>query len=361
MTTNMTPQSVDALVQAAIENLQAGRAVEDDAGMELKREWPEPASKARQLAGAANALRGEPLIYVIGVDDKTGEVTTPERREPHEWYAQISARFDQVAPELMGVHTIYIGDGSRSVQAVVFGTADFPYVVNEKNRRDVPIRRGSGTESAHRNQLVRMFEPRLTAPPTSVAEAAAHATWFTSTSDGVISNHLVIQIDARVLIENFGTRPATLPVRNIRARWRWAERSGEFAVSVDHLGSRLFRRAGDPPLPERVAPQFGVYAREGHVIAISPGEFRMHGHTSLDPSDLSAEADTLRKGLRGADELHLDLALRYVGVDSVAKVSATLVRTEPPTAETMGSPESGFQNESLGEWELPDGTEDPWD
>lgn len=62
----MDKREADARVQAAIENLQAGRTVEDDAGIEFKADWPDPTSKARQLAGAANALRGDALIYVIG-------------------------------------------------------------------------------------------------------------------------------------------------------------------------------------------------------------------------------------------------------------------------------------------------------
>ena len=43
----------------------------EDTWVELKAEWPvETAKTARQLAGHANAARGEPVLWLIGVDEK---------------------------------------------------------------------------------------------------------------------------------------------------------------------------------------------------------------------------------------------------------------------------------------------------
>ena len=69
---DMTPQQLEALVLTAIDCVRSGGQIEDDR-IEVKRDWP-GISKARQLAGAANRARGDALIYLIGLDEKTGIV-----------------------------------------------------------------------------------------------------------------------------------------------------------------------------------------------------------------------------------------------------------------------------------------------
>jgi hypothetical protein len=368
----LSKQDVDAIVQAAVENLQAGRGVEDDSGIEFKSDWPDPAKKARQLGGAANALRGEPFLLVIGVDDKTGAVTTPTKTEPQQWYAKLRKNFDQVAPELLGVQTVFVGAKSESVQVLVFATDLFPYVINVEHRREVPLRVGTGTESAHRNQLVRMFEPTLRTPALSVVVANVRARAednLSSVKDnpGKIVHVLSMELTlyAKSLVEHSGQQPATLPVRDMRARIVCGDFETRPEVHVRQLGEStmpVFVKMGDPPPPEPVTPQHGVYARNGHVVAISPGEFTINAETRfrnrVGPDPSHSEVAEL---LGSADEMHLDFAFRVVGVDRMVKIAADLRRTEGSERTTKKSPHDGDDiTDRLGAWELVPLDTDPW-
>lgn len=367
----MNRQEIDARVQAAIENLQSGRGVEDDAGIEFKGDWPDPLKKARQLAGAANALRGDPLLLVIGVDDKSGVITTPERREPHEWYAQVAKKFDQVAPELLGLQTVFVGRGEQSVQVLVVGTSDFPYVINDGNRREVPLRIGSGTESARRNQLVRMFEPSLRMPSMSITECEVRADWSEQVRQGSDSTpsttreqlRLTVSLRARVLIEHFGSQPTTLPVRDMMARICGDGLEVRPEVYVTHLGDHfpVFFAMGEAPPPEPVPPQYGVYARDQHVIATAPGEFTISTSHIYQDVDDQATAEVYLRVLSEIDEMRVDLALRVVGVDNVARLTCQLRRTEGlENKEPRQGTNLTFLEGRLGAWELVADKMDPW-
>ncbi len=64
----MRPADLEAWVLQLIELLDRGARVED-ARVELKADWPEPARAARRIAGHANAAHGDPILWVIGVDE----------------------------------------------------------------------------------------------------------------------------------------------------------------------------------------------------------------------------------------------------------------------------------------------------
>lgn len=371
----MNQQEVDARVQAAIENLQAGRAVEDDTGIEFKGDWPDPVKKARQLAGAANALRGGPLIYVIGVHDKTGAVTLPTKTEPQEWYAGIRKSFDQVAPELLRSQVVYFGEESAAVVALIFDTSQFPYVINlpAENRREVPMRVASGTESAHRNQLVRMFEPSLRAPAMSFAEGSVRVDWKDEPKTVVGEQQevgrlwsLKVTACAKILVEHFGIHPTTMPVRDMRLRLTCADYETRPKVRVKHLGETGFPtyyRAGEAAPPEPAPPQYGVYARDNYVIATAPGDFTATATTSFRnreaPDPILSELHEL---FGKTDEMQIDLALSVIGVGNLIKLSCSLRRSEPfaerKSKHSMGKGEiiSGH----LGTWEMAGSSSDPW-
>jgi hypothetical protein len=368
----LSKQVIDARVQAAIENLQAGRGVEDDAGIEFKGDWPEPASKARQLAGAANALRGEPLIYVIGVHDQTGAVTVPAKTEPQEWYAKVSKPFDQIAPELLWTQTVFVGDDKpQSVTVLVFATDEFPYVINGQNRREVPLRVATGTESARRNQLVRMFEPSLRAPALTISEAAVTARW-TDSPNAVLGAEpleierrlwLLLSVECRVFVEHTGPVPLTLPVRDMRARLICTDFETRPDVKVRHLGDTgrwTMLKPGQPAPPEPVPPQYGVYARDQHVVATAPGEFTIMADTRWEgvaPNDSMSDSFDL---FGAEDEMRLDLVLRVVGVERPIHVSAKVVRTNARTESSHASPHGDVSVVELGRWELRLPDSDPW-
>lgn len=361
---NPTKQSVDALVQAAIENLRAGRSVEDDAGIEFKRVWPDPPSKnARQLAGAANALRGDVLIYVIGVDDKTGEITTPEKREAKEWYEQIRKPFDQVVPELLWSQTVFVGDGSSSVQALVFDTSSFPYVINIENaRREVPFRQGGGTISAHRSQLVRMFDPAVVVPRMEITAAKVWADW-TELQSYEDQPYLSLRAEVHVYVEHLGTRPVTLPIRRMRARLRCERFVCRFDVHVRHVGqgpNEFWPRPHDPTTPAPVPPEFGVYALNQHVMATAPGEFEVRNRIYL-PAEGEKDGKNVadwKTAINETPTVTIELAIPVAGSDVTVKLAKGLVEHRFSNEEFESyADQFGYP---LTMWELPNSSDDPW-
>lgn len=358
----LSKQQVDARVQAAIESLQAGRGVEDDAGIEFKGDWPDPAKNARQLAGAANALRGEPLLLVVGVHDSTGEITVPKRTEPQEWYSKVRKPFDQIPPELLWVQTVFVGERAESVQVLVFSTDEYPYVINSDNRREVPLRIGTATESAHRNQLVRMLDPLARTPAASITAAEVRAQWSSGDSprDKQPYATLSLALKAGVFLGHLGDQPLTLPVRDIWVRLSCGDFEIRSRVEVESLGAgrgAYVIRKGEAPPPAPLPPQHGVYAKDGYVVAISPGEFKLTArHEHLERAqDRIDEFSTLTEPLSSFDEMRLDLQMRAVSVDRAIKITTILERTEAFRISKSGS--SGH----LGTFTMSARDQDPWE
>jgi hypothetical protein len=65
----------------------------EDSHVELKSQWPvvssirEARETARRIAGHANAARGEPVLWLIGVDERGGKVTGADPVEVSNWWA----------------------------------------------------------------------------------------------------------------------------------------------------------------------------------------------------------------------------------------------------------------------------------
>src|SRR5947209_2950539 len=128
----MTKRQIEMRAIEIIDRAIAKQHVEDS-HVELKSQWPEvfPVSKARettrQIAGHANAARGEPILWLIGVDEKQAKVTGADPQELANWLATIKAQFDGVAPSLTDVNVPY--DKGQTVVALHFETDQSPYVV----------------------------------------------------------------------------------------------------------------------------------------------------------------------------------------------------------------------------------------
>src|SRR5687768_2802009 len=138
----MQTSQLESIVLNAVSQIAAGANPEDDR-VEFKRDWP-GLDKVRQLAGAANSADGEYLIYVIGVDEKTGEIVSPSSTDPAIWWQQMRAPFDDdVAPDLERQVNVVVSKG-KSVVALLFRTDRAPYVLKlangGKTEREVPIR-----------------------------------------------------------------------------------------------------------------------------------------------------------------------------------------------------------------------------
>jgi hypothetical protein len=119
----MRRQQLEIITIRAVEHVLNGQSNEDSL-IEFKATWPET-TKVRQLAGHANSARSEEILWIIGVDEKNHTLTSPERQDPAQWWAQMCKRFDGlVAPEMMDL-VVPIGE-SDAVTSLLFQTDRSP-------------------------------------------------------------------------------------------------------------------------------------------------------------------------------------------------------------------------------------------
>jgi hypothetical protein len=153
-----------SLIQAraynVIDRVISGQPVEDD-GVELKAEWLVDVGRAaRRIAAHANASHGEPILWLVGVDEGARSVPGVLAVELAEWLPAVEAEFNEVAPAIQVVTVPYEG---VTVMALHIETDAAPYMVKVKAAgpvdREVPYRDGTRTRSASRSEVVRMLAP----------------------------------------------------------------------------------------------------------------------------------------------------------------------------------------------------------
>lgn len=143
-----------------LDKVKAKQPVEDTR-VELKAEYPTDVKKAaRRIAGHANAARGEHILWLIGVDEKTGTVPGASLTDLASWYAGVKSEFDELAPEPVSINIPVDGN---TIVALYFETDRAPYVVKNPQggsiQREVPWREATGVKSATRSQLIRLLTP----------------------------------------------------------------------------------------------------------------------------------------------------------------------------------------------------------
>src|SRR5687768_5866162 len=115
----MTIPQIEHWAREVIERVKARQPVED-ARVELKSDWPREHRKAaRQIAGLANAARGEPVLFLVGVDEKAGTVSGAAMTDLVAWHAQVVRCFDSVSPIM---HEHAFGIDGHTVVALQFDT-----------------------------------------------------------------------------------------------------------------------------------------------------------------------------------------------------------------------------------------------
>lgn len=63
----MRPVEIESWALSVIQQVES-RQPNEDARVEMKTNWIEHFKAARQIAGHANAARGDPILWLIGVD-----------------------------------------------------------------------------------------------------------------------------------------------------------------------------------------------------------------------------------------------------------------------------------------------------
>jgi hypothetical protein len=219
---------LEAKVITAVDQLRAGQHVEHDL-IECKRSWPQE-QKARQLAGSLNRAGGDPVVYIIGIDEKTGRVHDVSDTDILDWWSQITPQFDHTPPELVRHLSVQLGEDGEHVVAVAVASDRAPYVVKTgkgNQNFEVPMREGTGTRSARRDELLRLLIPTVMVPQAVVLEAGLFVEYYPEVLrvHPVNGNKMSEQDEAvhsfgslRLYVEHNGKDPVTFPAHGMRGQ-----------------------------------------------------------------------------------------------------------------------------------------------
>jgi hypothetical protein len=168
---HMRTHEIESRARSIIARVKIGQLVEDRE-VELKADWPAPREAARRIAGHGNAAHGEPVLWLIGVDEKRG-VIGAGAIDLASWYPQVESQFDDHAPKVTSAN--FSVDG-RMVVALLFETERAPFVVKNPQggypEFSVPWREGTRLRAARRGELLRILSPLQQVPRFDVMGAA---------------------------------------------------------------------------------------------------------------------------------------------------------------------------------------------
>jgi hypothetical protein len=175
----MTRHQIENWALQVIERVEA-KQPHEDSRVELKAEWPDLQKAARQIAGHANAARGEPILWLIGVDENIG-VKGANHIDLADWYPRIQSEFDAIAPPLLDLNVPW---NDLTIVALFFETDRAPFVVKNPLHGkqgggaislEVPWRTNTLVRSANRSELLRLLSPLQMLPSIEVLAASLTA------------------------------------------------------------------------------------------------------------------------------------------------------------------------------------------
>ena len=176
----MKISQIEAWVLEVADRVVRGHPVED-ARVELKRAWVDPDKAARAIAGHANSSFGEPVLWVVGLDESEGAIgVKPE--DLSDWWAQVKSCFSELAPD---VTPLTVPCRDVVLTALLFDTSRAPFIVKNPvfGRREggpvqleVPWRESTAVRSARRADLLRVLVPAQSLPDVEVLAGYAAAT-----------------------------------------------------------------------------------------------------------------------------------------------------------------------------------------
>ncbi|HVZ16349.1 MAG TPA: hypothetical protein VG897_04480 [Terriglobales bacterium] len=167
----MTPIEIEGWALRTIATVERGQAFEDSR-IELKKTFPtDPKKAARRIAAHANSAMGEPILWLIGIDQSSG-ITGASSAELSSWFSGVKAEFDEVYPPMRDV---VIHSRGKMVIALQFETDRAPYLVKNPSggtiQREVPWREGTQTRTATRDELILILQPPAPIPSFEIISA----------------------------------------------------------------------------------------------------------------------------------------------------------------------------------------------
>lgn len=198
---------IEAQVYSIIDRVLRGQPIEDD-HVELKTTWPPADSDtARQIAAHANTSFGEPILWLIGINEKAHTVPGAPENELANWIPQVEKHFsEQLPPQLINAITIpYLTSENQTVTvfALRFETDRAPYVVKVPGggsvTNEVPWRDGNRTRSAKRSDLLRLLLPTFRTPGFELQHAYASLRLQAAKTNQPPNYKLYVQISGYII------------------------------------------------------------------------------------------------------------------------------------------------------------------
>ena len=122
----MRNHEIEAWALSIIDRIKNGQPIEDFR-VEIKSKFLDPVKAARRIAGHANAAQGTPIIWIVGVDEKTAEIITQTGCvDRADWFEAVRSQFDGLAPEFIDLNVPFNGYWFRQLQLAHFGTLIWP-------------------------------------------------------------------------------------------------------------------------------------------------------------------------------------------------------------------------------------------
>lgn len=289
----MRPVQIENWALDVINRVGAGQPNED-ARVELKGDWIDPQKAARRIAGHVNSARGDPVLWLIGVDQDKGVVGV-DHRDLANWHAAVVAEFDGLAPIMIDINVPYQG---KTVVALLFETDRAPFVVRNPAygvKRgvsiafEVPWRDGTRTRTANRSDLIRLLVPILGLPEFEtldgelVLRARDKHQWY------LRIELYVTPWEAAPVVIPFHRCEATVRLPNLEAPITL----GNIRLSPPYkLSPGLIGRGQEPD-------SYTVAHTRNEVILQGPGRVNLTGETWTDqpPSDMEGSTVEIRAKL----------------------------------------------------------------
>ena len=314
----MNLAQLEALTLRTVDQVRDGQPVEDGR-IELKRVLPaDPYKAARRIGGHANASRGQPIVWIIGLDEDEG-VRGADKAELSDWWPQVQRYFDDVPPELllqpMNV-TVEGSDGERlTVVALAFDTSRLPFVVTNGSgkggpiQREVPYRNATGLRSATRSDLIRMSSPATPRIEVDLLSARLYLAEGNGSTPDAAKGPPKWSGTVKLYVNATGAGQTVLP---------------------RHLCSAEVVSAGSPPIP--LAVRF-VNRKQVHTV-VSGDDLIVTG-----PGRVQVSLKSLQRGTWGVnDHLRLKLTLQPLQSDAPLIVNAELSPADLSAQDLRGRP-----------------------
>ncbi|ATB33833.1 hypothetical protein MEBOL_007331 [Melittangium boletus DSM 14713] len=305
----MRPAEIELWARSIIERVQKKQPVED-ARVELKSEWLDKFHQiARRVAGHANAARGEPILWLIGLKEGVGVVGV-DLVEFASWWRQVSTHFDPPAPTPYELG-IPVADEGKTVVAILFETERAPFVVQNPHfnqsrgeiRCEVPWREGTSVRTATRADLLKILVPQQKLPRLEVLWGELSACVDTNWD----ADRVTWRLEAHVFIEGFEERVAIPRHRcAVSIELNQCQR-----MPLRNLGLRIDESE----------------EKAGAVVTGNVAHFAMPGVLVVEAVQAQDVKEAEGMGWLGLESARVDLLIRPVGADVHASVQVDMRRT----------------------------------